>query len=319
MKKRIAYIGISYPLLYDYQHLAPKTINDISDSPNPIIESPLGLMILYDELVFLCRSICPNNMRNLPYVKYVDEMFPDFYFKGILDIVNQAKGTIEITPEIDFYNIVSSMNLEKWILDVHTHSLQIGDVSLSARSNDYMFLFDMYVFQALQELYYSDIELIANSKFRIDVTNSNTEAELVEKIIIPNIPNYLSAKGPYHECMEELRYNKYVKDFRSWIIEQHTNLQHTEINEMSYAVKRNIEEVQNETFKKYLDSHSGFSFFKSTGSTIIKTGLGLYNPWISIADAFGSITGNGKEALNAKSVRWQGFVMDSKDVLKKLE
>lgn len=319
MRKRIAYIGISYPLLYDYQHLAPKTINDKSDSPNPIIESPLGLMILYDELVFLCRSICPNNMRNLPYVKFVDEMFPDFYFKGILNLVNKSQDTIKIIPEIDFNDIVSSMNLEKWILDIHTHSLQIGDVELSARSDEYMFLFDMYIFQALQELYYLDIELIANSKFRMGALSSNANAELVEKIIIPDIPNYIRADGPYHECMEELRYNKYIKDFRNWIIEQHIHLQHTEINEISNAVNRNIEEVQKTTFRKYLDSHNGFSFFKSTSSTIVKTGLGMFNPWISITDAFYGISGNGKETLNAKSVRWQGFVLDSRDTLRRLE
>ena len=38
MGKRIAYIGISYPLLYDYKHQAKKSPNDLWDSPNPIIE-----------------------------------------------------------------------------------------------------------------------------------------------------------------------------------------------------------------------------------------------------------------------------------------
>ena len=52
MKRRIAYIGLSYPLLYDYKNQAEMTENDVTDSPNPIIESPLGLMILYDELWF---------------------------------------------------------------------------------------------------------------------------------------------------------------------------------------------------------------------------------------------------------------------------
>ena len=49
MKKRTAYIGISYPLLYDYRYQADKSPNDLLDSPNPIIESPLGLMIFYDK------------------------------------------------------------------------------------------------------------------------------------------------------------------------------------------------------------------------------------------------------------------------------
>lgn len=66
MKKRTAYIGIAYPLLYDYRHQAKKSFNDMWDSPNPIIESPLGLMIFYDEILFLCRSICWQYISVLP-------------------------------------------------------------------------------------------------------------------------------------------------------------------------------------------------------------------------------------------------------------
>ena len=96
MRKRTAYIGISYPLLYDYEHQANKGPNDLSDSPNPIIESPLGLMIFYDEILFLCKSVCPNNMRNLPYVKFVDELYPDFYFEGILECADEMENSIAI-------------------------------------------------------------------------------------------------------------------------------------------------------------------------------------------------------------------------------
>lgn len=40
-------------------------------------------------------------------------------------------------------------------------------------------------------------------------------------------------------------------------------------------------------------------------------------PQISIGDAFiGSII-KGKDALDAKSLRWQGFVMDSRNVVKR--
>ena len=41
MRKRTVYIGISYPLLYDYEHQADRSVSDLSDSPNPIIESLL--------------------------------------------------------------------------------------------------------------------------------------------------------------------------------------------------------------------------------------------------------------------------------------
>lgn len=321
MKKRVAYIGISYPLLYDYKHQAQTCSNDLSDSPNPIIESPLGLMVLFDELLFLCKSICPNNMRNLPYVKFVDELYPDFYFTNCLENAYEMESTISLsTPSISFNDIVKSMHLENWeSLDIHTHGLQLGDIQVSAISNEYNFLLDMYVFQALQQLYNKDIELVANSAFSLGGLNSGSQAEFVDRIIIPGIPNYIGIDGPYHSCIEELRENKFLKDFRCWVSENHKNVQRIEIQELCAGVERSIEEVQIKVFKKYLNENSGFSFFKSTSNTIIKTTLGvLYTP-ISIVDAFAGSIAKGKSTLNAKSMRWQGFVMDSRNIVKQFQ
>lgn len=318
MRKRTAYIGLSYPLLYDYKHQANRTLNDLSDSPNPIIESPLGLLIFYDELLFLCKSVCPNNMRNLPYVKFVDELYPDFYFQGILDQTNEMNDIININTTLSYSDIVKLLNVQGWGADTHTHGLKIGDVIVSAKANENGFLFDLYVFQALQELYNDDIELIANSRFNSGAFNGGVKSEFIDRIVIPDIPNYIGIDGPYHECMEELRENKYLKDFRHWIIEKHNNIQRTEIKEMCVAVERNIEEVKENTFRKYLEDNSGYSSFKSIGSTIIKTALGVKCTPISFADAFAGSIKQGKKYLDAKSVRWQGFVMDSRNIVKRI-
>ncbi len=318
MGKRTAYIGLSYPLLYDYKHQANRTLNDLSDSPNPIIESPLGLLIFYDELLFLCKSVCPNNMRNLPYVKFVDELYPDFYFQGILEQTNEMNGIININTALSYNDIVKLLNVQGWGVDTHTHGLKIGDVTVSANANENKFLFDLYVFQALQELYNDDIELIANSRFNLGAFNGGVKSEFIDRIIIPNIPNYISINGPYHECMEELRANKYLEDFRRWVIQKHSNIQRTEINEMCVAVERNIEDVKENTFRKYLKDNSGYSSFKSIGSTIIKTVAGAVCAPVSFADAFAGSIKQGKKYIDAKSVRWQGFVMDSRNIVKKI-
>lgn len=319
MKKRIAYIGISYPLLYDYKHQASKCSNDLSDSPNPIIESPLGLMVFYDEILFLCKSLCPNNMRNLSYVKFVDELYPDFYFKGILESVYETKRSIKINTNLSYWDMVRLLNVEGWGVDTHTHALKIGDAIISANANEDKFLFDLYVFQALQNLYNDDIELITNSRFVEETFNGGAECEFIDRIIIPEIPNYIGVDGPYHECMEELRENKYIEDFRRWIIEKHHNIQRAEIKEICTDVEHSIRETKETLFRQYLDTNSGYSFFKSTGSTILKTAAGMVCAPISVLDAFaGSIVG-GKKCLDAKSVRWQGFIMDSRNIVKKIK
>ncbi len=319
MKKRVAYIGLSYPLLYDYGYQAERTINDLSDSPNPIIESPMGLMILYDEILFLCKSLCPNNMRGLPYVKYVDELYPDFYFSGILDSIKNMENPIIRDRSISYGDIVTALNVTRSKADSHTHSLKIGDINIAANADADRFLFDIFVFQALQQIYDSDIELISNRLFNMKPYSNSAETEFIDKIIIQGIPNYVGLDGPYHPCIEELRNNVYLTDFRKWIIQNHNNLQRPEIDEMCESVERNIQETKDNTFKKYLESNNGLSFFKSMGSTVIKTGLGLKFIPVSIIDAFGSIIKSGKETLDAKSLRWQGFIMDSRDIVKKIK
>lgn len=72
--EKIAYIGLSGPTNYDYINTASPTRNDISSSPNPILENAFGLAIFYDEIWFLCESLCPNSLRGHPRIKYIDEI-----------------------------------------------------------------------------------------------------------------------------------------------------------------------------------------------------------------------------------------------------
>lgn len=315
MKKRIAYIGLSYPLLYDYENPAILSNNDLSDSPNPIIESPLGLMILYDELWFLCESVCPNNMRNLPYVKFVDKMFPNLYFEGASLCKGDKIFNIDENIGLSYEKIINRMNLKGWNrIDMHTHGIQIGNVSISGNSGRDNFEFDIYVFIALQEQSSDSIELVSNSRFRMTkYTKSNKDAEVVEKLVIADIPNYLSKQGPYHPCMEELRNDQYLVDFRKWIIENHNTIQKKEIKEICSDVEYIIKDTRDKVFKKYLEDNNKHSFYFSTGTTILKTGMGLLYAPISILDAIVGISLSGKNVLKVNGDRWQGFVVNSRN------
>lgn len=69
-------------------------------------------MILYDELWFLCESLCPFNMRKLPYIKYVDKLYPDLYYEGAelcrkdIDLKIDYRG-------LSYSDILERMNLIK--------------------------------------------------------------------------------------------------------------------------------------------------------------------------------------------------------------
>lgn len=315
MKKRIAYIGLSYPLLYDYENQAILSNNDLSDSPNPIIESPLGLMILYDELWFLCESVCPNNMRNLSYVKFVDKMFPELYYEGAVLYEGNTIFDIDENMGLSYEKIINRMNLKGWNrVDTHTHQLQIGNVFTYGNGGKSNFKFDLYIFMALQEQSADSIELVSNSRFRmVECAKSNKDAEVAEKIVISDIPNYLNKQGPYHPCMEDLRNNQYLADFRKWIIENHNTIQNKEIKEICTDVERTIKDTRDKVFNKYLEDNNKYSFCVSTGTTILKTGMGILCTPISILDAIAGIRSSGKNVLKVNGDRWQGFVVNSRN------
>lgn len=317
MKKRIAYIGLSYPISYDYRNQAPLSENDTWDSPNPIIESPLGLMILYDELWFLCESLCPSNMRGLPYIKYVDKLYPDLYYEGAELFIKDVDLKLDYRG-LGYSDILERMNLNKAFggLDNHSHDIKIGNIARMGNADEDNFKFDIYIFMALQEKTENSVELVSNSRFGMnDFASYPDNAEVIEKIIIPNMPNYLNKEGPYHPCMEELRENKYLVDFRRWIISQSTTFQKSEINEICADVDRTIKETQERVFNKYLNDNSIYSFFRSSSKTAIKTGAGIIWTPFSIMDAIAGIIINGKNALEVKGDRWQGFVIQSRNVI----
>lgn len=60
-------IGVSSPLGYFYLRA------DEKGRPAPILESPLSYGLLYDEVWFLSRKLCPYNMEKLDFVNFVDE------------------------------------------------------------------------------------------------------------------------------------------------------------------------------------------------------------------------------------------------------
>lgn len=89
MSTRKAFIGLSGPLAYDYKPLQANR----RSSPNPILEDSLGLLTLYDELIFTSRELCPINMRKLPYVSFLSDRVE--FQRTMPDVVTYAKKRCE--------------------------------------------------------------------------------------------------------------------------------------------------------------------------------------------------------------------------------
>jgi len=318
--KRKALVGTSSPIGYDYSTQVTKVPSDSSSSPNPILDSPFGLLLLYDEIWFFCRSLCPENMRDLKYVHFVDEELGIPTNVGSLDW--EALEELKVSP--DWKDIVCQRKIipgrdpfregfgsygVHWdnSIDNHTHGLNIGGIPSSGNPTEYRLLFDLVLSNRLG---LEDYELITNSYTHTMIRENNThlitEHEFAEYMVIRDIPNYITRHGPYHSVIEEARDNKYLKYFRKWISGNKTITDPNELKEVKESVEASIQEIQDKLFLKHLDPSS---LYKSLGKSVVGDALGMMVPGTStIATSVEHFTNRKKK----KDIRWQGFLVSIK-------
>jgi len=318
---RIAYIGLSSPIFYDYNNKAKKTKNDTVSSPNPILESPFGLMLLYDEIWFLCKSLCPYNMRRLPYVKFIDQIYPEIDFKTInaflysmdedkLSGINRRINPLSSYSHFQKALCVDSINART---DNHIHLLKIGSdfESYASSANLKFLLFDIAIMGYFNDILDIKIELITNSFtnqfLSINQFNNSSQLELTEALTIKNIPNYLTKLGPYHPIIEEAREDKYLLDFRKWISSSSSNLDINEVKDIVEEVQHSIYCKKEELFSNYFEPKT---YYVSIGKTLFGVSIDFAFPGIPGLSAVPSIINDIINRLSSSELRWQGFVSD---------
>ena len=318
---RIAYYGLSSPIFYDYKVKTKRANSDISSSPNPILDSAFGTIILFDELWFFCESLCPQNLRQLPYVKYLEDIIDltrlnDINVNGIWESFGGEQQTYIRTEKMrnsfDAYsNVVKQIGVT-WesAADNHTHGLQVGNKIYHGNSmRPDNIIFDLATVEFLKSFLEKDIQLITNSFTQNWLDSSDSllaKSKLTELLIIENVPNYLSKLGPYHECIEEVRGNDYLKGYRKWISEQALNFDISELEGYKFEIENQLAKAQKEVFLKYLDPKSTYM---SVGKTIAGAIADNFIPFVSNIYSIG-------EEINVrvkkKDMMWQGFIISSK-------
>jgi hypothetical protein len=322
---RAAFVGLSTPLFYDYRNPASRAPSDTSSSPNPILDSPFGLMLLYDEIWFLCRSLCPENLRDAPFVRYVDEerLLPSMkdvgtpsHWEGLQTNPDfrTRYGAYEKSRRA-FFDTYRARVLRAGVdwqaaADNHSHTLQIGDARFYANSADLKnLIIDMAIVNRLSR---PGLELVTNSVSQGWLGDPNSpflRTKLAEVLTIENIPNYLTSRGPYDPCIEEVRNNHYLRDFRKWISSQAVPQDEGELLEMKRNVETVIKEAQAEVF---IRAFSKRRRFLSIGKTLVGTLVDFFVPGASSAE---SIAEDVAGYFSDRNRRWQAFVVSTRRYL----
>lgn len=328
MVKRIAYIGLSYPVMFDISKkikswLSPGTPVETF----PIIDSPWGLMLLYDELWFLCRDVCPVNMRDCQFVKFVTDLYPNIDYKALLNSALAAteKPQCSLLTKEEFYKYyVSKTNYNSYISTSSTEGCWVKNVYVRAGTLPENYLFDIFVKETIQRMSRNKIEVIANGNISFEEYIAHSkELELTNTLILNGIPNYMTRYGPYHPIIEELRENKFLKDYRKWIITSHNHLQDKEIKEVKESVENELRQIQENATLKYFNDHSKKFFinslFTTTAKTVVCTVLGeiplvggFIGGSVDLTSNIVDLTSDWKQKKAVDNDRWAGFVIEAR-------
>jgi hypothetical protein len=308
---RKAFIGLSTPIGFDYQNHATQAKADTYSSPNPVLDSPFGLLLLFDELVFLSRSLCPENMRALPYVSFLDEgnIFPKVTEEEVNEVWKTAWNAPDkpIEQGLSFQESLENAGAINGMgIDNHSHGLSIGPFQRQANADPYNLAIDAYICKRLND---PSIELVTNSRlepFLEPDSNTASQSLLTQLLVLENIPNYLTPQGPYHPVIEEVRANRYLAEFRKWVTQQQGMASPNEVKEVKAEVENALQDAQEKLFLKHCDQSR---HYRSVGKAMLGDAIGILFP------ATGTVTAlieAGADAVNPQAMRWQGFLVGAR-------
>jgi hypothetical protein len=316
---RRAFVGFSSPLAYDYSHQASRAPADNFSSPNPILDGPFGLMILFDELVFLTRSLCPENMRQLPFVRFLDEegFVPDaqtLTWERIRERLSEDPVWRQVTDREStrpIYEETLTVTGATWTgIDNHSHGLTVAGLKATGNADAHNLVLDFLI---LEQLGQDQFELVTNSftqPLLEPESNTLSASRLTELLVVRGIHNYLSPEGPYHPVIDEARESRYLVDFRRWMSEQHTHFSASEVRDAQHAVENEIQRLQDEVFLKHLGGK--WSHYVSVGKAIIGDGIGLVVPGTGVGVAIAEEALKHRRNMNQ---RWAGFIVEARSRL----
>lgn len=320
-----AFIGFSSCVAYDYKNRARKTPNDERSSPNPILYGSTGLLLLYDEIWFACRSLCPNNMRALPYVRFLDQEFPDVRFDHefettVGDLVEGMRDAGAESPARHWREITAHVSRNG--VDNHTHGLTAFGRGFMANQTDVNLAIDVTVVDHFPELklevalnpltspiIYSPFGYIDRTEAAIEFSN----VELTHRLLtFGSLYDYVNRQGPYHPVIDEMRNDPLLTEFRKWVGANDSRLDNQDIRMIERDVNERITDLRIKSMEKYV---SRKSLIQVPAQMLKSAALSLVPPANGIAKGIEILKDNRK----SKKVGWQAFIALSKDRFDRLE
>jgi hypothetical protein len=123
VSKRRLFIGASGPIGYDYE---PSIASNVG--PVPVLEDLNGILLCYDELIFLSREFCPPDMWDLPYVRFANEAVSATHIERLRVAAQQFRPPpgLAYRSETSFSELVDRVTGDQdRLIDNHSRSVEL--------------------------------------------------------------------------------------------------------------------------------------------------------------------------------------------------
>jgi hypothetical protein len=289
---RSAFVGLSSPTAYYYDHN-----REYSNEWKwiPIIESPQGLMTLFDEIWFLHPALCPITMRQLDFVKFivddtrlleiVKKTIGNFENIDIKHIDNKNREFIESAVDIDYrpdfnnYNniihgVFGTEPSRRCPIDNHSHMFEIDGVQINGDSTSLKNIFiDVALLHEIQNTKNKSMELITNTFSEPALLKDKknlTKIRISQGVTISRVPVLQHPNGPEISGIEKIRENKFLVDFRNKINKLSDEYSTEETKELIMNIETEFDNYRNDVLINKQTSSKVFnSLIKNLASTIV--------------------------------------------------
>lgn len=319
------FIGLSAPVAYDFKHGGPRLSSHRHEVGNPILEGGVSLSLMYDELWFLTRALCPLNLRERKWVHFLDEegLLPDISDLSIYALNtmrHQEPGwrnwndkTVSDSRRPSSFFLQQQSPYIPWRKSTLA-GLMIGDHLWAACFDITRVLFDSLVLARVIEGGNLDMEIIGNS-YNHDLmasTHSFARTRAVTSLLFSDLPEHLAPEGPFHPVLEELRSDRLISEFRQWITAAQPPPDQVDNEMWAARIRNGIRKAANSLFVRAARD----SAWRRVGMAAALDAIGILVPGLSTAVESGRIVVSRK---NRNKLHWQAFLVSAEEKMQELD
>ncbi len=277
LETNVVLVGFSSPVYYQYNE---EKYSPFGARYNPVLPNPTALATLFDEIWFIHKGLCPIDMRELEFVRFLNE--EDWAHAPIRCAKEELNPQLELLRDIERTERTRRnlprpetlfpewRSIEGSAYDNHGSQLVLSGFTATGNSvSDVNFCLDTLIEDALMVAGFRNIRLVTHPYseqfFPTTQLPKALQLDLTHEIIVSRVPNWQSDYGPNHPVIEDLRIANPIAEYRDMVrsmsLHHHAGSQ-KEIVKIQTAIENEVFKQQlssNKTPPVYVDSFLSFS------------------------------------------------------------